>query len=1151
MGDLLTPQQFAAKIKAKYPEYADVDDVTLSRKIVEKYPEYADRVQLDPSLKRVGAGLLAETAVGEGSKVAGALAGAKAGAALGAVGGPVGSAAGAAIGATVGYVSGALAGGVGGSLLAQEIEGRDEVSWGRVTADTAINLIPGGLGKAKKGLGILPRLAQEGAKRAAGGAVISAGGAQLEKAVEDRELLTQDELGKAVFVGGALGLGLGAAGELMKKAYPKFGGKGGDVLNEAYEKGDPDATQIVETLAGENPVGRGGRLKRMVFEKVAPSKLVGKDATMDAIRAKNEAEAAVDLAASVRRIIDDASEGASKKELSGLDDYIFNKSQDLPSRFEGIKDTLDGARKKIDQYQNTVYEMYKSGELDIDPRIAAKIKDSIDSKNYFTREYRFYEDSNYRPSADAENNLRISMKKSGADDDEINKFLQDLQDSRSDSVRLMNTIAGNKRVFKRKDLSLSDEMLEYLGEYKEAGERMFGTISRLGKLASYEAGNRRIANEMLRNNIGKTFTPGEVPEGFEPLVIRGRVMREGDMRVPRKLKTPDGYVQSSKLQEGNTIYVPEDANRALNELYGSGSLRDSGPWFSRLVDGLLSSTTAAAKFVRVPLNLASYPVQLVGNAVLTAGQGFNPFRAYGKGMRVAINETLPNSYKSGRIPILELNRLKELGIVNKGVTASDIRDGFKNGVTPKFFQKAVKGVGNAYNTFDTAQRISVYENYKGFLKDIIPGANIKSMGKSEFEQMAADLTNDTYMNYDRINKGVRSLSRYGILNEFGAFNFELMRTTYNQARLARSMVSGDFSNMLKDKYGVSINPDTQKRIQREGYKRFAALSAVLTAGSTVPMVMNREGGIDEEKERALRETALAPWEQDQALHIRKDGNKVRVANLGYQIPTAELSTIVESGFKGENFMDSAGRVIDSMWGKFGGDLTINMKNIVSAVNNMDQSGRQISSRPEGMAKNLDLIGWYLGETFTPGTVSDLQKLDERESMDNVLRYTLGYRVRNLDVLDGARYKFNDINKNIRGLRSKYAGATFGEGDISGDYDKQNSIYRENIAEAIRHTNNLRTLEVSEEEIQKLLKKSFSKNQTQEIMTGVISDMPISSNVSISDRQEKRTRYVDLAKKMPEAMAIRMLQEDYDRGKLKRGDIRAILMRLKGESVISK
>jgi hypothetical protein len=56
MDDLLTPQQFAAKIKAKYPEYADVDDVTLSKKIVEKYPEYADRVQLDSSLKRVSAG---------------------------------------------------------------------------------------------------------------------------------------------------------------------------------------------------------------------------------------------------------------------------------------------------------------------------------------------------------------------------------------------------------------------------------------------------------------------------------------------------------------------------------------------------------------------------------------------------------------------------------------------------------------------------------------------------------------------------------------------------------------------------------------------------------------------------------------------------------------------------------------------------------------------------------------------------------------------------------------------------------------------------------------------------------------------------------------------------------------------------------------
>lgn len=42
----MTPSEFAAKIRSKYPgAYDKVDDETLARKVVEKYPQYADKVQ--------------------------------------------------------------------------------------------------------------------------------------------------------------------------------------------------------------------------------------------------------------------------------------------------------------------------------------------------------------------------------------------------------------------------------------------------------------------------------------------------------------------------------------------------------------------------------------------------------------------------------------------------------------------------------------------------------------------------------------------------------------------------------------------------------------------------------------------------------------------------------------------------------------------------------------------------------------------------------------------------------------------------------------------------------------------------------------------------------------------------------------------------
>jgi translation elongation factor EF-1beta len=43
--DKLTREQFAEKIKSKYPEYKDVDNNELVDRIIKKYPDYKDQVQ--------------------------------------------------------------------------------------------------------------------------------------------------------------------------------------------------------------------------------------------------------------------------------------------------------------------------------------------------------------------------------------------------------------------------------------------------------------------------------------------------------------------------------------------------------------------------------------------------------------------------------------------------------------------------------------------------------------------------------------------------------------------------------------------------------------------------------------------------------------------------------------------------------------------------------------------------------------------------------------------------------------------------------------------------------------------------------------------------------------------------------------------------
>lgn len=64
----MNPQEFAAKIKAKYPQYKGIDDVELTQKVVAKYPVYASQVKLTETdtgsggLKGAGIGFAKRTA---------------------------------------------------------------------------------------------------------------------------------------------------------------------------------------------------------------------------------------------------------------------------------------------------------------------------------------------------------------------------------------------------------------------------------------------------------------------------------------------------------------------------------------------------------------------------------------------------------------------------------------------------------------------------------------------------------------------------------------------------------------------------------------------------------------------------------------------------------------------------------------------------------------------------------------------------------------------------------------------------------------------------------------------------------------------------------------------------------------------------------
>ena len=771
------------------------------------------------------------------------------------------------------------------------------------------------------------------------------------------------------------------------------------------------------------------------------------------------------------------------------------------------------------------------------------IKKNLQKGSYLTKEYRFYEDANYVPSQESRNNLVDSLssalKKNGSENPQKDalEMVRKLDDSRDfasrgiSAKRGMNVIAENSRLFKQRKV-LDKTMKEFLGEYNTPGEKVFGTISRLGRLVAQQEAALKISDNL--QGSGAAIRANQIPVGMEgeytPLIINNQVINR--------------TIGQDTAKEN--LYVLKEVNESIKQLYATGVPQDTSLLVENVFTKILSSTTGLTKFVKVPLAPAAYSPQLVGNAFMILGQGMNPFRGAGKGLRVAANEVLGKG-----LTLKQIQRYKSLGLVDKEIFSSDIRNAFNKGykLLPGKLGKGadfgMKKLGKIYSAIDTANRITVFENYQKQLKDLIPG--IDDAGSKNFmdsatkDKLAAELTNSTYQNYDRISPSLRYLSRVGVLNEFVSFNLELTRTTFNQARLAKSMVNGSFAKRMKDEYGVTVN---QRAAAFEGSKRIVALSGALGAATAGIAAFNKLNGFDDEKVRAIKETAAPSWDESSALLVEDQGEgKIGLINMGYRMPAAELTSMFQAGMGTGSYSDAASAVFQSFTDKFFGAGTMNAKNIINTLQDYNpNTGRKISTSVNRLDRIIDQGTFYAKQGFNPGFVSDIKKWDERTSGEMGARYLTGERKFNTTYLGGASYRFNPINDNFRGIRAGYSGSlkrSKSPSEAGQEYAKYNENYRQNVSETIKHVNNLRILEQTDEDIYKTLPKNFSKFLKNMVMQGKVPDMRISSSIS-GPRLERIEGYVENFKKLPRELGFKMLEQEAALGKIKTADVNDII-----------
>jgi hypothetical protein len=1141
----LPPEQ----VEAMYlkPVEQMTDEEKAARKDTDAYIKYLKKQADEPSGSRVVAGIPVQIALEESGKYGATAAG-------GAIGTAVAGPAGTPVGAGVGYVLGGVGSGYGASLFTQKVvEGRKDVSHWRAIGDGLINLVPGS--ELKVGPQMLQKISKVGLRTPVirhGVVGAAAGGtAYTFQSMEDGNEFRMSDFLKASGLGAAIGTGLGATGQKLRKSYEARLAKKLDqpeaVVERMVDRGDPDVVGLInratEDLPSELTAPRDSktfvdRLTRKAQATLAPSQLIGEDATLAAINAQNRTSAAAQAADVMGAKIDRAFKKAklSPEDEAQMWDFVSGVNPNLPERLQKVAPDFIQSRNEIASLQQRLLDAHHSGERVLDKSTREMIEKSLYQGDYLSRTYRFFEDPTFKPDkrmfdkavqslmqppspADVEakvaaykrrfkplpyqiDQYRERVSKEGMTRTSAEKYLLELNERRAgnaaDTISAVHS--SNSGVLKRRT-DLPREVRDYLGEYRNPGEKLAATQTKLSKLIEYAEADAKITESLRSRGLAKT-----AEEAAADVAV-------GNW-VPLKLRaTPEKAA-------GQTLFVHKDTLGAVSELYGmqaTGRLPNAG---ARIANDIYHATVGLAKGSKVLWNPPSYAVQAYGNVAGLLNSLFVPTIGLGKGVMAGLS-SMARSEVSAMIPVLRKfttdanvqtimrnKRYMELGYVDQSLAANDYMKALAAGAGP--LSTGVRAIlapfGKVYSGFDTSLRIVAHENMMRVLSKAAPTADV-----AKLEEESARIINDIYPNFSRLNSGLKTLSSHGIpFSQFASFSMELMRNQFNHVRIADAMISGRYADEMSKRLGVPVDAN---KLQNHGNRMLVGLASMHAGASGAIKGWNRtQGGMSEEEEQAWRRTGAKEWDTTAASVLTKghDGDTVYSANASYLMPHAQLGSYVDAAMRGETPVEAGANFVKAMVNDLGGEGSFAMRAYMQAANNINfQTGDKISYSPDQWDNLKERVMGSMGEAFKPGIIREVERARTQTPETTAMRQ-FGVRVNTESFQTGFQFKVKSIQESMTGIssqmrsiRHKLEDGKITPEEFQSRYNELNTSYRKLQENLALHVKDARVWKWSEDMIQDQL--SDAKIGSQHIRNarkGLVSDLPQEAKLSISDVYER-------------------------------------------------
>lgn len=958
--------------------------------------------------------------------------------------------------------------GVGSSMLAQRVEGEEDISPGRTVAAGLANLFMPF--RSKKGAFALSPVARVAAQ----GTVI--GGT--ERALAD--LIDEGKISpRNIAIAAGTGLGVGT---VLGKGIYRFSdadriatliGKNQEEIDELINDGKVRKEELNALLS--EALGRpitqrelDKSAQRMIRENVAKSLQSSKNPLADSYKSflntvaptlgkagrffredyldfvalREQAEA---LSTRLQRSIDNVAQ--NKPELAqDINEYMRGgELSDALSEEAIVGDLMAFRDIEIQQMKALRDILQDSKELDFLPKegrdiVLRRMQEMIDKgkRQYDSSFYRAFTMKEYVPK----------MKEQ--------EVLQEVQDS---------LIANG---FEEDDaIKLAEKHLKHLKSMfaSQAAKKKARLAFLPGRLESVIEGHAPGPKE--RSFLGEIDDPIIAPGIQARFRIRDSIRHladmESDVKLLKGLREADlvsdvpreGYIKlvlkSVPFPKGKEVYVPMETADAITKLYELGLSRAGADAAAGLLRQIFGAAVGLSKAVKVVMNPPSYMVNFYGGVLSAASNGvlpsFNNIRSYQDGFGLAMKE-FHKIYDAGltkggvgRISDPEIRRritmdvaeMYKYGIGNASVAANEVADAINNGRLGDFMRKTLEPFGKAYNLTDTATRFTIWKHNQRMLKQKLQGQGV-NITEDQVKKIAADMTNDTYQNYARTNRFARMLSRNGVMPPFVTFTLELARNTGNQVKLIRNMINGD---AFAAKYGIELTPGAKAAIQAEGFKRFAYLGSVLGlsmgAGSVVPDFLRGEGERVSPDDMEDYRFFLPEYARDQDIIASFDPNTKNgtFAMTSYLFPHATLTQILGAA-KAQaldprlNPEDEApvrnamSLVIENLVG----EGTFVGKNLYRALDNRDINGKVITNK-EGAAAFKELLLNFTQETFKPGAFNEAEKLVRAMrgrgdySMGEILARQAGARLTKTNLDQMAKYRVQDFARRYSEARGKY------------------------------------------------------------------------------------------------------------------------------------